>query len=94
MITTLRERYQCLVGYSGHEEDLEPSVIAVSLGAKVIERHVTLSHEMWGTDQKASLTIHAMDMLYNRINCVTDILGDGIKTISIEEQEMRKKLRV
>lgn len=59
MITTLKERYNCLVGYSGHEYDLEPTIVAVSLGAKVIERHVTLDHHMWGTDQAASLSVSA-----------------------------------
>ena len=44
MIRTLRDRYHCLVGYSGHEEGLSPSIVAVVLGACVIERHVTLSH--------------------------------------------------
>lgn len=56
VIKTLRERYGCLVGYSGHESDLEPTVIAVSLGACIV-RHITLSHDMWGSDQKASLEI-------------------------------------
>ena len=34
------ERYKCAVGYSGHEYGLTPTVIAVSLGAKIIERHI------------------------------------------------------
>ena len=44
MLTTLQERYHCIVGYSGHEQDLEPSVVAAVMGAKIIERHITLSH--------------------------------------------------
>jgi N-acetylneuraminate synthase len=63
LIPVLKNRYGCTVGYSGHEEDLEPTVLAIALGAKVIERHITLSHDMWGTDQKASLEVHAMHML-------------------------------
>ena len=55
LIPFYKQRYNCVIGYSGHEPDLEPTVIAVSLGAQVIERHITLSHDMWGTDQKASL---------------------------------------
>ena len=43
------------VGYSGHERDLEPTVVATVLGAKVIERHITLDRTMWGTDHAASL---------------------------------------
>lgn len=93
MITTLRERYHCLVGYSGHEIDLEPTVVAVSLGAKVIERHVTLDHNMWGTDQAASLSVAAMAMLHGRMRDVLLMLGDGEKIITEKEKEVRKKLR-
>ena len=50
------------MGYSGHEYDLEPTVLAVALGAKIVERHVTISHDLWGTDQSASLEVHAMDL--------------------------------
>lgn len=93
MITTLKERFQCLVGYSGHEIDLEPTVVATSLGAKVIERHVTLDHDMWGTDQAASLSVAAMAMLQGRIKEILDMLGDGVKTITEKEKSVRRKLR-
>ena len=85
IISFLQERYQCIVGYSGHEYDLEPSVIATVLGAKVIERHVTLDHTMWGSDQFASLEVHAMDMLAKRIRAVEKILGDGKKRLTESE---------
>ena len=74
VITFLKERYNCIIGYSGHEYDLEPSVIAVSLGAKIIERHVTIDHNMWGSDQAASLEVHAMNMLYKRIKNIDIIV--------------------
>ncbi len=93
MIQTLRERYQCLVGYSGHEQDLEPTVVAVALGAKVIERHVTLDHHMWGTDQEASLTVSAMAMLHGRMKEILLMLGDGQKVVTEKEEVIRKKLR-
>ncbi len=93
MIETLKKRFDCLVGYSGHEANLEPTIAAVVLGACAIERHVTLSHEMWGSDQKASLEVHAMDMLCKRINAVYDALGDGVKYMSEAEAVQRKKLR-
>ncbi len=93
MITTLQERYDCLVGYSGHEKDLEPSVVAVSLGAKVIERHITLDHNMWGTDQRSSLSVTAMSLLHGRIKDIQEMMGDGIKRISPSEKLVRKKLR-
>ena len=93
MIPALRERYGCLVGYSGHEENLSPTVIAAMLGARVIERHVTLSHAMWGTDQKASLTVPAMGMLRERVRGIPEMLGDGERHLSEGELAVRKKLR-
>lgn len=93
MIKTLRERYHCLVGYSGHEQDLEPTVVATALGAKVIERHVTLDHNMWGTDQAASLSVAAMSMLQGRMKEALVMLGTGKKEITEKEKEVRKKLR-
>ena len=93
MIQTLKDRYDCLVGYSGHEQDLEPSVIAASMGAVMIERHVTISHDMWGTDQAASLEIPAMGMLVGRIKNLSEMIGTGEKELSAKELAVRKKLR-
>jgi len=93
VITFLKERYGCVVGYSGHEYDLEPSVIAVSLGASLVERHVTLDHNMWGSDHFASLEVHGMDLLLKRIRNINIILGNGVKNLSENEKEIRKKLR-
>ena len=93
LIPFLAERYDCVIGYSGHEQDLEPSVVAAVLGAKVIERHITLSHDMWGTDQKASLEVVAMDMLYKRIKNINIMMGSGEKAVTKSEVAVRKKLR-
>lgn len=92
-IQFLKDRYKCVVGYSGHEYGLEPSVIAVALGAQIIERHITLDHNMWGTDQAASLEVHAMDMLQKRIREAVATLGDGIKRVTAGEMVIRQKLR-
>jgi N-acetylneuraminate synthase len=93
LISFLKERYNCIVGYSGHEYDLEPSVVAVAMGAKVLERHVTLNHNMWGSDQSASLEVHAMDFLFRRIANIDVMLGDGGKRITASERPIREKLR-
>lgn len=92
-ISYLKERYDCIVGYSGHEYDLEPTVIAVALGAKIVERHITLDHNMWGSDHFASLEVHAMDMLFKRIKDVNVIMGERSKRLTDKEIEVRKKLR-
>ena len=93
LIPVLKDRYDCIIGYSGHEFDLEPTVIAVALGAKVIERHITLSHNIWGTDQKSSLEVNAMDMLKKRANEVLDIMGSTLKEVTPSEIPIREKLR-
>jgi N-acetylneuraminate synthase len=93
LIPFYKERYNCVIGYSGHEPDLEPTVVAVALGAKVIERHITLSHDLWGTDQKSSLEVVGMDKLRKRCIDVGDMLGSNIKTVTESELPIRKKLR-
>lgn len=92
-IKTLQERYKCPIGYSGHEYDLEPSVFSVILGAKAIERHITIDHALWGTDQEASLEVQGMDILRRRIEAIPILLGDGKKEITESEMPIRKKLR-
>ncbi len=93
VIPMLRDRYDCIIGYSGHEYDLEPTVLAVSLGAMIIERHITLSHNMWGTDQKASLEVNAMSLLKKRIADIHKILGSKNKKVTDSEIPIREKLR-
>jgi N-acetylneuraminate synthase len=93
LIPVLKERYDCIIGYSGHEISLEPTVVAVALGARVIERHITLSHNLWGTDQKSSLEVHAMDMLRKRAVDVWKMLGSSVKEVTPSEVPIREKLR-
>lgn len=92
-IQTLQKRYKCPIGYSGHEDNLEPTVCATILGVRIIERHITIDHNMWGTDQASSLEVMGMDMLKKRINNISTILGDGEKRVFESEKIIRKKLR-
>ena len=94
VLNFLKERYSdCVIGYSGHEKGLEPTVVAVALGAKIIERHITLSHNMWGTDQNSSLEVLAMDMLRKRAKDINKILGSQEKIVTKSEIPIREKLR-
>jgi N-acetylneuraminate synthase len=93
VIESFNKRYDAIIGYSGHEYEVEPTVIAVVLGAKVIERHITLNHNMWGTDQKSSLEIDGMDKLIRRLSIVESIIGDGDKKLSPSELEVKSRLR-
>ena len=93
LIPFLKNRYGCVVGYSGHEQDLQPTAIAVALGATVVERHITISHDLWGTDQKSSLEVLAMDMLKKRVSDINAIMGKPVKIVTESEVAIRKKLR-
>lgn len=93
MITTLKKKFKCEVGYSGHEASVSPSIFAYMLGAKVIERHVTLDRSMWGTDQASSLSPEGMKLLSSVLLKSNKIFGNGIKNYNAKEREMLKKFK-
>ena len=93
MIKTLRNKYNCKVGYSGHEPSVSPSFFAYMLGATSIERHITLDRSMWGTDQAASLSLDGMKMFGSIFNKIEKIFGDGIKRLPEEEKVMLQKFK-
>lgn len=93
MIPELRERYLARVGYSGHEYGLEPSVWAVVMGAEMIERHVTLSHDMWGSDHEASVEPLPLVQLVKRIRSAERAMGDGEDRVWESEKPARTRLR-
>ncbi|MBP8016593.1 N-acetylneuraminate synthase family protein [Candidatus Gracilibacteria bacterium] len=88
------ERYpDCVIGYSGHEFGLDTSVFAAALGAKIIERHITLDRMMWGTDQMASVEPQGMYRLVRDIRLIFKALGDGEKKLINSELNIKTKLR-
>tara|TARA_Y100000310_G_scaffold267365_1_gene279317 strand:- start:4760 stop:5620 length:861 start_codon:yes stop_codon:yes gene_type:complete len=89
----LQNRFECDVGYSGHESGILPTVVAASLGAKVIERHITLDKQMYGSDQSASLEPQELKELLESLRVIDAVKGTGEKTVSEQEQEVAKKLR-
>lgn len=94
-IPMLRERYGCSVGYSGHESSLlKISVAAVALGATSIERHITLDRTMYGSDQAASIEADSLKSFVKSLRVIPKALGQGLKTLNLEEQSIREKLRV
>jgi sialic acid synthase SpsE len=92
-ITTLREKYGCLVGYSGHESsaNIAPSVILYD--ACAIERHFTLDRTMKGPDHALSLEPAGMDILVKRSNLLFKAKGNGNKIVQNSELKARKKFR-
>lgn len=93
-ILTLKKRYKCDVGYSGHESSVSPSVIAYLIGASVIERHITIDRSMWGTDQSASLEENGMKALSSILKKIPKVIGNGNKKqVSLKEKELIKKFK-
>jgi len=93
MIMSLKERYGLPTGYSGHETGVPTTVCAVAMGATHIERHITLDHTMWGTDQSASLEPHGLEKLVKDIRSVELALGHGRREILEEEQSKIESIR-
>lgn len=93
MINTLRRRYKCNVGYSGHEKGRIVSFAAAVMGASSIERHITLDRALYGSDQAASLEVQDFLKLVKDIRLIPEIMGNGEKILSAAELETRKKLR-
>jgi N-acetylneuraminate synthase len=93
VILQLRDEFACPVGYSGHEVGLIPSVVAVAMGACVVERHITLDRAMWGSDQAASVEPQGFERLVKYIRVTEASLGDGVKQVYESEISSLKKLR-
>lgn len=92
-IQTLEQKYQCPVGYSGHEFGLTTTIASICMGATIIERHITLDRTMWGTDQMCSVEPQGLIKLVRGIKELNLAMGNGEKKVTEKEKEIRKKLR-
>ena len=90
-VKKLKEKYpDLIIGYSGHEEGIAASLVAATLGAKVIERHVTLDRAMWGTDQAASIEFSGLRRLVRDLKRLPLWAGDGIKRVTETEEKVKE----
>jgi N-acetylneuraminate synthase len=92
-IKTLKDKFQCEVGYSGHEYGLTTTMASIYLGASIIERHITLDRSMWGTDQLCSVESQGLIKLVKGVRELERSLGDGVKRVTETEKPIREKLR-
>ena len=93
-IHTLHNLYpNAVVGYSGHETDIVVSCAAVAIGARVVERHLTLDRQLWGSDQKASIDPHQLSQLVTNIRIVETAMGQSDIKCLESEKPVRQKLR-
>lgn len=92
-IKTLKDKYNCEVGYSGHEFRIGTTVSSVYLGATIIERHITLDRTMWGTDHLSSVEPQGLIKLVKGIRELEEAFGDGTIQVTESEKIIRNKLR-
>lgn len=92
-IITLRNRYKCNVGYSGHETGLAVSYAAAALGITSLERHITLDRSMYGSDQSASVEPSGLNALVGAVRKIEKAMGDGNIEVHPKEVPIAKKLR-
>ena len=93
LINTLRDRYQCNAGYSGHEVGLAVSYAAAAMGITSLERHITLDRAMYGSDQSASVEPNGLRMLVGAVRKIEKAMGDGEKHVTEDEIPIARKLR-
>ena len=92
-IQVLRERYQCDVGYSGHEVGLAISYAAAALGISSLERHITLDRAMYGSDQPASVEPAGLRQLVSAVRKIEKAMGNGEIKFIEKEVPVAKSLR-
>ena len=93
MINTLRDKYQCDVGYSGHEVGLAVSYAASAMGITSLERHITINRSMYGSDQSASVEPSGFRQLVGAVRKIELAMGDGVKRIYEAEKPIAANLR-
>jgi len=93
VIKSLREKFDCKVGYSGHEVGLSISCAASAMGITSLERHITLDRTMYGSDQSASVEPFGLNSLVNKVREIEMAMGDGVKRILEQEVDIAKNLR-
>ncbi len=92
-IRALQDRYDCNVGYSGHEVGLAVSYAAVPFGITSLERHIALDRAMYGSDQAASVEPAGFRQLVSAVRKIEKAMGDGEISVNHKEVPIAKKLR-
>lgn len=93
ILNTFQKEFKCPIGYSGHEVGLQVTLAAITMGAKVVERHITLDRSLWGTDQAASLEPQGLLRLTRDIRIIEKSFGSSQKQILESERKVIEKLR-
>ena len=92
-MSILKKKFRLPVGLSDHSHGFLAPIVATSLGANIIEKHVTLSKKLVGPDHNTSLTIREFKQMINLVRTVEKILGQNKKLISSDEKSNLNAVR-
>ena len=92
-IKTLKRCFGVVTGYSDHTEGTAVAVAAVALGAKIIEKHITLDKNLPGPDHKISLEPHELCRMVKEIRQVESAIGESYKKPAMSEEENIRLMR-
>ena len=90
---TLESEFDITVGYSDHSRERINPILAVGLGAKIIEKHFTVSRDLPGPDHQASLLADELTQMVKDIRGAESAMGTGVKAPLPCEEENILKLR-
>lgn len=93
VIKTFKKRFNMIVGFSDHTPSIGASPYAVTMGAKVVEKHFTLDKEMEGPDHRASLDPEELAAYIKEIRTVEQYLGNADKLPTESEKNTRNRLQ-
>ncbi len=84
---SISKAFNLPVGYSDHTAGTEVAIAAVAMGAKIIEKHITLNKNLEGPDHLASLEPKQFKLMVDNIRNIEIALGDGVKKPTLCEEE-------
>ena len=90
---SIKKKFKVNIGYSDHTEGIESSLAAAALGARILEKHITLNKKLPGPDHKASANPKDFKKMVEGVRKITVALGDGIKKVSLSEKKNLKIAR-
>ena len=90
---TIKNKFKTKVGYSDHTEGIDIALSAVSMGAEIIEKHITLDKNLKGPDHKASIEPKQFKEMIDSIRNIEKAMGNGIKSPTNSEKEIKRLVR-
>lgn len=86
-IQAMHDKFQLVTGYSDHSDGVLIAPVAVALGARIIEKHLTLDRDAQGPDHQASIEPKEFSEMVKNIRVIEEAVGDGVKSPTEAERD-------